>query len=192
MEDHPTDKPYLKAGVWAVFRARIPWLLLLMLSATLTGIIITRFETTLASSVVLTAFIPTLMGTGGNSGSQSSATVIRLLALGEANLRDIGGVLWKELRIAVLCGVTLAAAIYTKLLVVDRLLLGVAVTSGEALVVGLTLAATVVCAKLLGCSLPLIVRRLGLDPAVIAGPLITTIVDTLSLLILCGTALWLL
>ncbi len=192
MTNHPTDKPYTNAGVWTVFRARIPWLMLLMLSATLTGIIITRFEATLASSVVLTAFIPTLMGTGGNSGSQSSATIVRLLALGKVTLRDIRRVLWKELRIALLCGVTLAAAIYMKLLLVDRLLLGVAVTNGEALVVGLTLATTVVCAKLLGCSLPLIVRRLGLDPAVIAGPLITTVVDALSLLILCGTALWLL
>ncbi|MBR2406287.1 MAG: magnesium transporter [Clostridia bacterium] len=184
----PTDKPYLKTGVFATYRTRIPWLLLLMISATFTGIIITRFEAALTASVALTAFIPMLMGTGGNSGSQSSVTLIRVLALGEVQLRDIGRVLWKELRIALLCGITLAAAVYVKLQLVDRLLLGVAVTTTEALVICLTLVATVVCAKLLGCTLPLLAKRLGLDPAVMASPFITTVVDVLSLLMLFGTA----
>ncbi len=184
----PTDKPYLKTSVWTTYLARIPWLLLLMISATFTGIIITRFESALAASVTLTAFIPMLMGTGGNSGSQSSVTLIRVLALGEVRLGDIGRVLWKELRIAVLCGITLAAAVYVKLLLIDSLLLGIAVTSGEALVICITLAATVVCAKLLGCSLPMIAKRLGFDPAVMASPFITTLVDVLSLLMLFGTA----
>lgn len=184
----PTDKPYLKTGVFAAYRTRIPWLLLLMLSATFTGIIITRFEAALTASVVLTAFIPMLMGTGGNSGSQASVTLIRMLALEEVRLRDIGRVLWKELRIALLCGITLAAALYLKLQLVDRLLLHVPVTAAEAVTVCLTLIATVVAAKLLGCSLPLIAKRLGLDPAVMASPLITTVVDVLSLLMLFAVA----
>ena len=184
----PTDKPYLKSGVWATFGARIPWLLLLMLSATVTGMIITHFESALAASVVLVAFIPMLMGTGGNSGSQSSVTVIRTLALGDLRLRDVGRILWKELRIAVLCGITLAAAVFVKLLLVDRWLLGLTVSNGEILVVCLTLASTVVLAKLLGCSLPIIAKRIGLDPAVMAGPFITTLLDVLSLLMLFGTA----
>lgn len=188
----PTDRPYLKTGVWSTFRSRIPWLLVLMLSATLTGIIITRFEATLATSVLLTAFIPMLMGTGGNSGSQSSATIIRVLALGQLRFRDVGRVLWKELRVSVLCGLVLAVAVYVKLLVVDGWMLGIPIHGGEALVICLTLALTVVCAKLLGCSLPMLVWKLGLDPAVMAGPFITTAVDALSLLMLCGTAFLLL
>ncbi len=188
----PTDKPYLKTGVFSIFTHRIPWLLLLMVSAVFTGIIITRFETSLAASVTLTAFIPMLMGTGGNSGSQSSVTVIRVLALDEIHPRDIGRVLWKELRVALLCGITLAAAVYVKLLAVDRLLLGVPVTTGESAVICLTLAATVVCAKLLGCTLPMLAKRLGLDPAVMASPFITTVVDVLSLLMLFGVAQWML
>ncbi len=184
----PADKPYLKTGVWTTYRTRIPWLLLLMISATFTGIIITSFESALATSVVLTAFIPMLMGTGGNSGSQSSVTLIRVLALGEVRLRDIGRVLWKELRVAVLCGVTLAAAVCLKLLLVDRLLLGLTFSNTEMLVICLTLAVTVVLAKLLGCTLPLLAKRLGFDPAVMAGPFITTIVDVLSLLMLFSVA----
>ncbi|MBP3434868.1 MAG: magnesium transporter [Clostridia bacterium] len=184
----PADKPYLKTGVWTTYRTRIPWLLLLMISATFTGIIITSFESALAASVALTAFIPLLMGTGGNSGSQSSVTLIRVLALDEIRLRDIGRVLWKELRVAVLCGITLAAAVYLKLLIVDRWMLGTAVSNMEALVICLTMAVTVVCAKLLGCTLPLLAKRLGVDPAVMASPFITTIVDVLSLLMLFGTA----
>jgi magnesium transporter len=188
----PTDRPYLKTGVWATFCGRVPWLLVLMLSATLTGLIITKFEATLATSVLLTAFIPMLMGTGGNSGSQSSATVIRVLALGQLRFRDIWRVIWKEVRVALLCGITLAVAVYVKLLVVDGWMLGIPIHSAEAIVICLTLALTVVCAKLLGCSLPMLVWRLGLDPAVMAGPFITTAVDALSLLMLCGTAFLLL
>ena len=184
----PADKPYLKTGVWTTYRTRIPWLLLLMISATFTGIIITAFESALAASVALTAFIPMLMGTGGNSGSQSSVTLIRVLALGEVRLRDIGRILWKELRVAVLCGITLATAVYLKLLLVDRWMLGTAVSGAEAIVICVTLAVTVVLAKLLGCTLPLVAKRLGADPAVMASPFITTIVDVLSLLMLFGTA----
>ncbi len=180
----PTDKPYLKSAVWTTYRARIPWLLLLMISATFTGIIITAFESALAASVVLTAFIPMLMGTGGNSGSQASVTVIRLLALDEVRLRDIGRLLWKELRISLLCGVTLAAAVCVKLVVVDRWMLGLTVSPAEMLTVAITLAVTVVAAKLLGCALPMIAKRLGFDPAVMASPFITTLVDVISLLVL--------
>jgi magnesium transporter len=129
-----------------------------------------------------------LMGTGGNSGSQASVTLIRVLALGEVRLRDIGRVLWKEFRIALLCGVTLAVALYAKLQVVDRLLLHIPVTASEALTVCLTLIGTVVAAKLLGCSLPLLAKRFGMDPAVMASPLITTVVDVLSLVLLFGIA----
>lgn len=188
----PTDRPYLKTGVWATFCGRAPWLLVLMLSATLTGLIITKFEATLATSVLLTAFIPMLMGTGGNSGSQSSATVIRVLALGQLRFRDIWRVIWKEVRVALLCGITLAVAVYVKLLIVDGWMLGIPIHGSEALVICLTLALTVVCAKFLGCSLPMLVWRLGMDPAVMAGPFITTAVDALSLLMLCGTAFLLL
>ncbi len=188
----PADKPYLKTGVWTTYRTRIPWLLVLLISATFTGIIITKFESALAASVALTAFIPMLMDTGGNSGSQSSVTLIRMLALGEVHLRDIGRIVWKELRVALLCGITLAAAAYLKLLVVDRWLLGTPVGNLEAFVICLALAFTVVCAKLIGCTLPILAKRLGADPAVMASPFITTIVDVLSLLMLFGLATWLL
>ena len=188
----PSDKPYLKTGVLTTYRARIPWLLLLTISATFTGIIITRFESALAASVALTAFIPMLMDTGGNSGSQSSVTIIRLLALDNIRLRDVGRIMWKELRVGLMCGITLALAAYGKLLLVDRLLLGTTVSNMEALVICLTLAVTVVCAKLLGCTLPILAKRLGFDPAVMASPFITTIVDVLSLLMLFGTATFLL
>lgn len=188
----PTDKPYLKTGVWTTYRARIPWLLVLLISATFTGIIITKFEAALAASVALTAFIPMLMDTGGNSGSQSSVTLIRMLALDEVHLRDVGRIVWKELRVALLCSVTLAAAAYLKLLVVDRWLLGTAVSNMESIVICLALAFTVVCAKLIGCTLPILAKRLGADPAVMASPFITTVVDVLSLLMLFGLASWLL
>ena len=173
----PTDKPYLKTGVFATWLARIPWLLLLMISATFTGKIIQHFEAALAAQVALTAFIPMLMDTGGNSGSQSSVSVIRALSLGDIEMGDILRVMWKELRVSVLCGVTLAVANFGKMLLIDR----VSVT--VALVVCLTLAVTVVCAKLIGCSLPILAKRIGFDPAVMASPFITTIVDALSLLI---------
>ena len=173
----PTDKPYLKTGVFATWLARIPWLLLLMISATFTGKIIQHFEAALAAQVALTAFIPMLMDTGGNSGSQSSVSVIRALSLGDIEMGDILRVMWKELRVSVLCGVTLAVANFGKMLLIDR----VSVT--VALVVCLTLAVTVVCAKLIGCSLPILAKRIGFDPAVMASPFITTIVDALSLIV---------
>ena len=172
----PTDKPYLKTGVFETFGKRIPWLCLLMISATFTGSIIAHFEDALAKAVILTAFIPMLMDTGGNAGSQASVTVIRGLSLGELSMRDIFRILWKELRVALLCGAALAALGFAKLLLFDRVSLRVA------LVVCLTLAVTVLVAKLVGASLPILAKRLGFDPAVMASPFITTIVDALSLL----------
>ena len=185
----PVDKPYLKTGVWETVRSRIPWLLLLMLSATFTGIILTGFESALAACVVLTAFIPMLTGTGGNSGSQSSVAVIRALSLGEVGLSDTLAVVWKEARVAVLCGLCLGGANFVKMLLVDRLLMGnPEVTVAVALVVCVALALTVVCAKVVGCLLPIGAHRLGIDPAVMASPFITTVVDALSLLIYFATA----
>jgi magnesium transporter len=180
----PSDKPYLKTGVLETWRSRIPWLMLLMLSATFTGLIITSFETALAACVVLTSFIPMLSGTGGNSGSQSSVAVIRALSLGEVEFSDMLQVLWKEIRVAVLCGLCLAAANFGKMMLVDRWLMhNLEVTPAVALVVCLTLLCTVVCAKVVGCTLPMVAEKLGIDPAVMASPFITTIVDALSLLI---------
>ncbi len=180
----PSEKTYLRSTVFDLFRHRIPWLLLLMVSATFTGMIITSFEDALAAQVALTAFIPMLMDTGGNSGSQSSVTIIRALSLGELNFRDIGTVLWKELRTSALCGAVLAAACFVKVWLVDRLLMrNPLVTLWVDLSVCLTLLVTVVMAKLVGCTLPMIAKKLGFDPAVMASPFITTIVDALSLLV---------
>lgn len=180
----PTDKPYLKTSVFDTFKARIPWLLLLMVSATFTGLIITNFEASLAVVPVLTAYIPMLMDTGGNCGSQASVTVIRALSLDEVDFSDILSVIWKELRVALLCGAVLAIANFAKMMLVDRMLLGN--TSLEPLVaaiVCLTLVCAVAVAKFVGCTLPLLAKKVGLDPAVMASPFITTIVDALSLLI---------
>ena len=180
----PTDKPYLKTSVFDTFKARIPWLLLLMVSATFTGLIITNFEASLAVVPVLTAYIPMLMDTGGNCGSQASVTVIRALSLDEVDFSDILSVIWKELRVALLCGAVLAIANFAKMMLVDRMLLGN--TSLEPLVaaiVCLTLVCAVAVAKFVGCTLPLLAKKIGLDPAVMASPFITTIVDALSLLI---------
>ena len=180
----PSDKPYLKTGVFETWRSRVPWLLLLMLSATFSGMIITHFESVLASCVVLTSFITMLSGTGGNSGSQSSVAVIRALSLGEVEFSDMLAVVWKELRVALLCGVCLGAANFVKMMLVDRLLMGNGeVTVPVALVVCCTLVLTVLCAKIVGCTLPMAAEKLGIDPAVMAAPFITTIVDALSLLI---------
>ena len=180
----PVDKPYLKTGVWETVCSRIPWLLLLMLSATFTGIILTGFESALAACVVLTSFIPMLTGTGGNSGSQSSVAVIRALSLGEAAFSDLPAVVWKEARVAALCGVGLGAANFVKMMLVDRLLLNnPEVTIPVALVVCLALALTVLCAKVVGCVLPMGAEKLGIDPAVMASPFITTLVDAASLVI---------
>ena len=178
----PGDKPYLKTGVFETWRARTPWLMLLMVSATFTGLIITKFEHALAAQVVLTAYIPMLMDTGGNSGSQSSVTIIRGLSLSEIHFKDIFAVLWKEIRVAVLCGLSLAVVNFAKLLLLDR------VGAQVALVVSLTPVVTVVAAKFIGCTLPLLAKKIGFDPAVMASPLITTIVDALALLTYFGIA----
>ena len=180
----PTDKPYLKTSAFDTFKARIPWLLLLMVSATFTGLIITSFETSLAALPVLTAYIPMLMDTGGNCGSQASVTVIRALSLDEVDFSDIFQVMWKELRVALLCGVVLAIANFGKMMLVDRMMLGnTGLAPITAAVVCLTLVCAVAVAKFVGCTLPLLAKKIGLDPAVMASPFITTIVDALSLLI---------
>ncbi len=173
----PTDKPYLKTSAFALWKARIPWLLILMISSTFTSIIITRFESALAATGLLAAYIPMLMGTGGNSGSQASVAVIRGLSLNEIDFKDLFRVQWKEIRVSVFCGITLAAANFIKLMMFDR------VGSEVALVVCLALAVTVVVAKFVGCSLPILSKKVGFDPAVMASPFITTIVDAISLLI---------
>ena len=185
----PSDKTYLRSSPFDLFKHRIPWLALLMVSATFTGLIISNFEHKLEAMVCLTAFIPMLMDTGGNSGSQSSVTVIRAISLGELEFRDLGKVIWKEIRTAVLCGVVLSILCFAKILLVDKMLLqteGVDVM--VALVVCLTMAVTVLCAKVVGCTLPMLAKKLGFDPAVMASPFITTIVDALSLLVYFGIA----
>ena len=180
----PSEKTYLRSSVFDLFKNRIPWLMLLMVSATFTGLIINAFEGALAAQVALTAFIPMLMGTGGNSGSQSSVTVIRALSLDELELRDIWNVIWKELRTSILCGIALAVVCFGKIWLVDRLLMGNEdITLMIDLVVCLALAATVVFAKVVGGTLPLIAKALKMDPAVMASPFITTIVDAVSLLL---------
>ncbi len=173
----PSDKPYMRTSVWETYKKRIPWLLLLMVSATFTGSIITSFEDALSVYVALTAFIPMLMDTGGNAGGQASVTIIRGLSLGEIEYADVPRIVWKELRTAILCGGTLAVANFAKLMLFDRVGLAVA------LVVCLTLVIAVIMAMLVGCLLPMAAKRLGFDPAVMASPFITTIVDALSLLV---------
>ncbi len=180
----PTDKPYLRTGVWETVKSRIPWLMLLMLSATFTGIVITGFESSLATCSVLISFIPMLMGTGGNCGNQSSVAVIRSLSLKEVDFQDFFRVLWKEARVALVCGTLLSIANFIKLLVVDRWMMhNSEVTVAVALVICLALVCTVFCAKSVGCLLPLLAEKIGLDPAVMAAPFISTIVDVLSLVI---------
>ena len=180
----PSEKTYIRSSAWELFKNRIPWLLLLMVSATFTGMIITAFEDALAVQVVLTAFIPMLMGTGGNSGSQSSVTIIRALSLDELKLADLPRVVWKEIRTAVLCGLALAVVCYLKLWLVDGKLLGNGdITPQVNLVVCLALFVTVLSAKIVGAVLPMAAKALKLDPAVMASPFITSIVDALSLLV---------
>ena len=173
----PTDKPYMKTGVFETWKKRIPWLLLLMISATFTGSIITHFEKALATYVVLTSFIPMLMDSGGNAGSQASVSVIRGLSLDEIEFSDTFKVIWKEIRVALLCGITLAIANFAKLMIIDH------VTMTIAVVVCSTLLMTIIFAKFVGCSLPILAKKVGFDPAVMASPFITTIVDACSLLI---------
>ena len=180
----PSEKTYLRSSVWELFKNRIPWLMLLMVTATFTGMIITAFEGALAAQVALTAFIPMLMGTGGNSGSQSSVTVIRALSLDELRLMDLPRVIWKELRTAILCGSALAIVCFLKIWLVDGLLLGNPnITFMVDAVVCLALLVTVVTAKLIGAALPLLAKAVKLDPAVMASPFITSIVDAVSLLV---------
>ncbi len=179
-----TDKPYDKLGVFEIFKSRIPWLLILMISATFTGMIITSFESQLGACIALTAFIPMLMGTAGNSGAQSSVTIIRSLSLEEIEFKDIIKVMFKESRVSLLCGVVLAIANFAKMLLVDGMLLNNPdITVSVSLVVSLTLILTIFFAKLLGCALPMIIKKIGFDPAVVASPVITTIVDTLCVFI---------
>ena len=180
----PSDKPYLRTGVIDTWKARLPWLMILMLSATFTGIILNHYENALAACIVLNAYIPMLSGTGGNSGTQASVAVIRALSLDEVEFSDVLSVLWKEMRVALLCGVCLGAANFVKMLLIDRALLGnEEVTLAVCAVVCLTVMFVVIFAKAVGCSLPLLAEKIGLDPAVMASPFITTIVDATSLLI---------
>lgn len=172
----PTDKPYMKTSVFETWKKRIPWLLLLMISATFTGKIIQTYEEALASYVILTSFIPMFMDTGGNAGGQASVTIIRGISLKEIEFKDIFKIIWKEFRVAILTGITLAAANFIKLLVIDK------VNMSIASVVCLTLIITIIFAKIVGCTLPLLAKKVGFDPAVMASPFITTIVDALSLI----------
>ena len=185
----PSDKTYLRSSPFDLFKHRIPWLSLLMISATFTGLIISNFEKKLEALVCLTAFIPMLMDTGGNSGSQSSVTVIRALSLGELEFADLPKVIWKEFRTALICGGVLALLCFGKVMLIDHLLLKTdGVDFMVALVIAMTMAVTVVCAKMVGCTLPMLAKKLGFDPAVMASPFITTIVDALSLLVYFGIA----
>ena len=179
----PSDKPYSREGVFELVKRRIPWLLVLMLSATFTGLIIAHFENALATCAALTAFIPMLMGTGGNSGSQASVAIIRGLSLGELQFRDLPWIIWKEIRVSVTCGVILAVCNFCKILLVDNWLMhNPDVTVMVALTVSITIVFVVMAAKTIGCILPIVAKKVGLDPAVMAAPFITTIVDALSLL----------
>ncbi len=173
----PSNKPYFKTGIFETFKNRIPWLLFLMISATFTGAIITHYESALSAYVVLTAYIPMLMDTSGNAGSQASVSVIRGLSLGEIEFAELPKALWKEFRVAILCGLTLAAANFVKLILIDHLSLAVAA------VICITLVLVVLFAKAIGCTLPMLAQRLHFDPAVMASPLITTIVDAVALIV---------
>jgi len=176
----PTDTPYLKKTAFDIWKSRMPWLLILMISASFTGMIITGFQDALKKYVILTAYIPMLMDTGGNSGSQSSVTIIRGLSLHEMEFRDIFKVLWKESRVAILCGFTLATINFIKLMLFDQVGLKVA------LIVNITLVLTVLVAKTVGSALPMAAKRVGFDPAVMSAPFITTIVDAISLIFYFG------
>ena len=178
----PSDKPYLKVGVVSTWLSRVPWLMLLMLSATLTGAIISSYEEALSQLVILTSFIPMLMGTAGNAGGQSSVTIIRALSLGDVEPGDIFRILWKELRVSFLCGVSLAVVGYFKAILLDG------ADALVALVVCITLLATVVAAKLVGCCFPVFIKKIGFDPAVVASPFITTVIDALALVVYFAVA----
>lgn len=178
----PTDQPYMKTSVFDTYKKRIPWLLLLMISASITGKIIQGFETALSTYVILTAFIPMLMDTGGNCGSQASVSVIRALSLDEVEFKELPLVIWKEMKVSILVGATLAIANFAKIMLIDQTSMLVA------FVVCMTLFVTVVVAKFVGCTLPILADKIGFDPAVMASPFITTIVDALSLLVYFNVA----
>ncbi len=188
------NKPYLKTGVFSIWKNRVPWLLILMVSATFTGLILNTFESRLNTiSPVLFACVPMLMDTGGNAGSQASVTVIRSLALGELSTKDTGKVLWREIRVSVLLALTLAVACFAKLMLIDNLMFGYHdYTPVRSAIVALAMFCTIVIAKVVGCLLPLLVKKCRLDPAAVASPFITTIVDALSLIIFCGLSVALL
>ncbi len=178
----PNDRPYMRTGVFETWKKRIPWLVLLMLLATFTGMIMSVFENALKAQIILTAFIPMIMNTAGNSGSQASVTIIHGLSVGEIEYRDTMKVVWKEIRVAILCGLTLSVTIFIKCILLDRLPMDVS------LVISLTLIFAVAFAKIIGCLLPIGAKRVGFDPAVMASPFITTIVDALSLLVYFSVA----
>ena len=188
----PSNRTYFRTGVFSTFKARIPWLLLLMISATFTGAIISNFEEKLTVLPALIAFIPMLMDTGGNSGSQSSVTIIRGISLGDIEFRDIFRVIWKEVRVALLCSTALALVNFVKMILVDYLMLhsfDPGKQIAEIAVVCLTLFFTVIVAKIVGCTLPILAKKVGFDPAVMASPFITTIVDAISLFIYFNIAI---
>ena len=189
----PSDKSYFRTGIFETFKSRIPWLLILMISATITGTIIDSFEAKLAGITGLVAFIPMLMDTGGNSGGQASVTIIRAISLNEVEFKDIFRVIWKEIRVAVLCGLTLAVVNFIRVLIMNAL--GTGITHDAIMVnitVCITLCITVMCAKLVGCMLPILANQLGFDPAVMASPFITTIVDAISLVLFLKIATFML
>lgn len=173
----PSDRPYMKQSIWQIWKQRIPWLILLMVSATFTGMILSKFEDALSVVPALTIFIPMLMDTGGNSGGQASVTIIRGMSLNEIHFRDIFKVIWKELRVGILCAATIAAVVFVKVIFIDQK--GVSIAT----VVAITIFFVIVIAKLVGCTLPMLAKKIGFDPAVMASPFITTIVDALSLLV---------
>ena len=178
----PTETPYLKTSIFSLFCSRVPWLLILMLSSTISSTILTGFEAALPAVLVL--FVPMIMGTGGNSGGQSSVTVTRSISLSELDFSDLLRVFWKELRVGIMCGALLGVVTFAKVLLVDKLLLGnSAVTVTVAVAVALSLTVTIIVAKIIGATLPIIAKRIGLDPAVMASPLITTLVDAISLIV---------
>ena len=189
----PSDKSYFRTGIFETFKSRIPWLLILMISATITGTIIDSFQAKLAGITGLVAFIPMLMDTGGNSGGQASVTIIRAISLNEVEFKDIFRVIWKEIRVAVLCGLTLAVVNFIRVLIMNALGTGI---THEAIMVNITvcitLCITVMCAKLVGCMLPILANQLGFDPAVMASPFITTIVDAISLVLFLKIATFML
>ena len=178
----PTETPYLKSSVFSIFTSRVPWLLLLMISSTISSAILGGFEAALPAVLVL--FVPMIMGTGGNSGGQTSVTVTRSISLGEIEFSDLIRVVWKELRVGVLCGLAVGAATLAKVILIDMLLLANhAITMVVALTVSLSLTLTIIVAKLIGAVLPILAKKIGLDPAVMASPLITTLVDAVSLVV---------